>query len=93
MAKFDAIKDLRNRIANEMLQFLISNGNDYPVQPFVDMVALLRKVEIWWFENFEMSIAPEDFPPDLKLDEVTPGRVLYLQLFDQYGLRASRRCS
>ncbi|HHY0422925.1 TPA: hypothetical protein ACVU4V_004660 [Vibrio parahaemolyticus] len=44
------------------------------------MVALLRKIELWWFVNLEMAIDPEKFPPGLDLDHVSPGRVWGLQM-------------
>jgi len=86
LKKFEAIKNLRNRFAHDMMPFLAGDGSGYPAEPFGDMVELLRKIEIWWFENLEMAIAPEDFPDDLDLDEVTPGRVFSLQLLIRTAL-------
>jgi hypothetical protein len=86
LAKFETVKQVRNKFAHEMLEFLVGDPTDYPAQPFFDMVELLRKIEIWWFENLEMAIAPEEFPNDLNLDDVTPGRVLALQLLIKVAL-------
>lgn len=84
--RFDAIKTLRNRLAHEMMEFLAGDGTDYPAQPFEDMVQLLRKIEMWWFQHVEMAIDPEAFPEDLDLNEVIPGRVFSLRLLIKTAL-------
>jgi hypothetical protein len=84
--KFEHIKKCRNTLVHEMLTFA-SSGVDFDVQSvFDEMVSLLRKIEIWWFENLEMAIDPETYPPDLDLDEVVPGPVWSLQMLIDVAL-------
>ncbi len=83
---FERIKKCRNILAHEMLSFA-SSGVDFDVsEVFKEMVELLRKIEIWWFENLEMAIDPEAYPEDLDLEEVVPGPVWSLQMIIDIAL-------
>jgi hypothetical protein len=50
------------------------------------MIALLRKIEIWWIENLEMAINPEAYPENLDLEQVIPGPVWSLQMLIDVAL-------
>lgn len=77
---FERIKSHRNELTHELFKFA-SNGCDFDItQSFDGMIELLRKIELWWFVNFEMEINPESYPPDLNLDQVIPGRLWSLQM-------------
>jgi hypothetical protein len=86
LKKFEHIKRCRNTLAHEMLTFT-SSGVEFDVaEAFEEMISLLRKIEIWWFENFEMAIDPEAYPEDLDLDQVIPGPVWSLQMLIDVAL-------
>jgi hypothetical protein len=86
LEKFEYIKRCRNTLSHEMLTFA-SSGVDFDVaEAFEEMVSLLRKIEIWWFENFEMAIDPEAYPEDLDLEQVIPGPVWTLQMLIDVAL-------
>jgi len=87
--RFEVIKELRNKFAHEMMQFLAGDNSDYSLQPFKDMVHLLKKIEVWWIVNFEMATSPELYPEDLDIEEIMPGPVLSLQLLIQTALGSS----
>jgi len=71
---------------HEMLTFT-SSGVDFDVAAaFGEMVGLLRKIEIWWFENLEMAIDPETYPENLDLEEVIPVSVWRLQMLIDVAL-------
>lgn len=83
---FEYIKKCRNTLAHGMLKFA-SSGVDFDLQQvFNDLVNLIRKVELWWFENLEMSIDPEAYPEDLDINTVTPGAIWSLQLLIDVAL-------
>jgi len=83
---FERIKKCRNTLAHEMLSFA-SSGVDFDVsEVFKEMVELLRKIEIWWFENLEMAIDPESYPKDLDLEQVVLGPVWSLQMLIDIAL-------
>lgn len=86
LERFDHIKRCRNTLAHEMLTFA-SSGVDFDVaNAFEEMIGLLRKIEIWWFENLEMAIDPKAYPEDLDLDQVIPGPVWSLQMIIDVAL-------
>ena len=86
LESFEHIKRCRNTLAHEMLTFA-STGVDFDVaDAFEKMFGLLRKIEIWWFENLEMAINPDAYPTDLDLDQVTPGPVWSLQMLIDVAL-------
>lgn len=83
---FEHIKKCRNTLVHEMLTFA-SSGVDFDVgDAFNEMVGLLKKIEIWWFENLEMAIDPGAYPEDLDLNEVVPGPVWSLQMLIDVAL-------
>jgi len=86
LERFEHIKRCRNTLAHEMLTFA-SSGVDFDVaEAFEEMVGLLRKIEIWWFENLEMAIDPDAYPEDLDLEQVIPGPVWSLQMLIDVAL-------
>ena len=86
LERFEHIKKCRNTLAHEMLTFA-SSGVDFDVaEAFDEMIGLLRKIEIWWFENLETAIDPETYPEDLDLEQVIPGPVWSLQMLIDVAL-------
>ncbi len=86
LERLEYIKDCRNTLAHEMLIFA-SSGVDFDVAAaFEEMIGLLRKIEIWWFENLEMAIDPEAYPEDLDLDQVIPGPIWSIQILIDVAL-------
>ncbi len=86
LEKFEHIKRCRNTLAHEILTFA-SSGVDFDVaEAFEEMIGLLRKIEIWWFENLDMAIDPEAYPENLNLDQVIPGPVWSLQMLIDVAL-------
>ena len=83
---FEHIKRCRNTLAHEMLTFA-SSGVDFNVaEAFEEMISLLRKIELWWFENLEMAIDPEAYPENLDLEQVIPSPVWSLQMLIDVAL-------
>lgn len=88
LERFEYIKKCRNTLAHEMLTFA-SSGVDFEVAEAFDvLIGLLRKIEIWWFENLEVDIDPDAYPEDLDLDldQVIPGPVWSLQMLIDVAL-------
>lgn len=86
LEKFEHIKRCRNTLVHEMLAFT-SSGVDFDVAATLsEMIDLLRKIEIWWFENLDMAIDPDAYPGDLDLKQVTPGPVWGLQMLIDVAL-------
>ena len=86
MEKFEHIKKCRNTLTHEMLAFA-SSGVGFDVgEVFDEMVCLLRKIEIWWFEHFEMAVDPDSYPEDIDVQQVIPGPVWSLQMLIDVAL-------
>lgn len=84
--KFEEIKNCRNILSHEMLKF-VSEGIDYDLTKlFSEMIELMKKVELWWFKNVELEIAPEAYPKDLDPNEVMPGPIWGLQMIVDVAL-------
>lgn len=80
IAIFDSIRQHRNEVAHEPMEFLASSKRNFDSSKFRDLIALLAKIEKWWFVNFELSIDPDMLPEGANSDEVVPGPIWSLQL-------------
>jgi hypothetical protein len=60
VAVFDRVKRCRNAVAHKLFSTLGSEGlpPDFE-QCFSDMVALLRKIKVWWITNAEIPTNPD----------------------------------
>lgn len=88
LATFERVKRCRNTLAHELLSVLSSKGMpaDYE-QCFADMVALLRKIEVWWIVNVEIPTNP-DFDGSEEIDEagIMPGPIMAMRLLMDIAL-------
>lgn len=84
--RFEHIKRCRNTLAHEMLTFASSGVEFDVIEVLEEMIGILRKIEIWWFENLEMAIDPEAYSEDLDLEQVIPGPVWSLQMLIDVAL-------
>ena len=80
IAIFDSIRQHRNEVAHEPMEFLASAKRNFDSSKFRDLITLLTKIEKWWFVNFELSIDPDMLPEGANSDEVIPGPLWSLQL-------------
>lgn len=86
---FEKVKVCRNHLAHEMLNVLASV--ELPVEfdrTFNELVALLRKIEVWWIINFDLLANPDFDDRDVSPDDITPGPVAGLQLLLEVALGA-----
>ena len=86
LERFEYIKKCRNTLAHEMLMFASTGVNFDVAEAFDEMIRLLRKIEIWWFENLDMAIDPDAYPEDLDLEQVIPGPIWSLQMLIDIAL-------
>jgi hypothetical protein len=80
ISTFDSIRHHRNEVAHEPIEFLSSVERNFDWSKFQDLIALLTKIERWWFVNFELSIDPKMLPEGANPDEVISGPIWSLQL-------------
>lgn len=87
LATFKQIKACRNDIAHKMWE-MISKGT-YPdrfLECFEQLVALVRKIEVWWIVNVELEINPDFEGQDIDEDLIVPGPCMMLDMLRQVAL-------
>lgn len=81
---FERIKDCRNALAHRLFSALGSEGlpGDFN-HCFMDMLALLRKIEVWWITNIEI---PDFDGSEVDENGIVPGPVMSMQLLMDIAL-------
>jgi hypothetical protein len=76
-ARLLEIRDHRNQIAHELPYVLLNAKLEVNLGLLVEARNFIHKLDRWWFENFEMTINPEEFEGKT-IDEldVSTGRML-----------------
>lgn len=87
LRKFDRVKACRNTLAHRLFYLLGSEGlpADFE-QCFADIVALLRKIEVWWITNVEIPTNSDFDDTDVDEDGIVPGPVMGMQLLMEIAL-------
>ena len=82
LAIFEKLKLTRNQLAHELFAVVIGQVESGHEAQFADLVALLRKIGVWWVVNVEVPTNP-DFNGQEGIDEanIVPGTALVLQMF------------
>lgn len=89
---FERVKALRNKLAHELLPTIGSGGLPFDFDEcFHDMVALLRKIEVWWIMNVEVTVNPDYDGIDMDEDDVLPGSVMLIQILCDIALGDEER--
>ena len=84
---FDRIKACRNRLAHELLSIVASEGLPTDLgNHYVEMIALLGKIERWWTMNVEIPCNPDYDGREVREEDVTPGSLLIMQLLVDIAL-------
>ncbi len=92
IASFDRIKNCRNVLAHRLFATLSSEGLPSNFEKcFHEMVSLLRKVEVWWIKEVEITTDPDFDGQEIDEDDIQPGRVLGLQLLCDIALGDAER--
>jgi len=89
---FDRMKACRNTLAHNLFSTLGSEGlpPDFE-QCFTEMVALLRKIEVWWITNVEIPTNPDYDGSDIDEEGIVPGRLMGIQLLWDIALGDEER--
>lgn len=78
---FDHVKACRNMLAHKLLSTLGSEGLPPDFEQRVsEMVALLRKIEVWWITNVEIPTNPDFDERDVDAEGIVPSPIITLQL-------------
>ncbi len=89
---FDRVKACRNTLAHKLFSTLGSDGLPPDFEKcFHAMVAVLRKVEVWWITNVEIPTNPDYDGRDIDEDGIVPGSLMGIQLLCDIALGDEER--
>ena len=77
---FESIKAARNDLAHGLPALILGHAAFPHAERFQDLVALLRKIEVWWLVNVEIPSNPEFEGREINEAGIVPGPVLILQM-------------
>jgi len=77
---FEHIKDTRNSLAHELPSIVIEGANLQLPEKFLELLSLLRKIEVWWVANVEIPTNPDYGGEEIDEKGIVPGPVLMIQM-------------
>jgi hypothetical protein len=84
--EFEKIKQCRNELAHEFVNFLSTGPTIDPLPLFPTMIDLLSKIEKWWILNVEIPTDPDFNGKDIDEDGIIPGPIMTLRLLTDIAL-------
>jgi len=92
LSVFDRVKACRNTLAHKLFSTLGSEGLPLDFeQCFSEMVALLRKIEVWCIVNVEIPTNPDYDGEDIDEEKIVSGRLISMQLLWEIALGDDER--
>jgi len=84
--KYRTLTDARNNLAHEMLA-VISGQKEIDLQVlFEDLLALLRKIDVWWVVNLDLATDPDMADKEIDEKDITPGSMMIFQMLMDVAL-------
>lgn len=83
---FNEVKDCRNKLVHEIVNYITKESGVNPVPLFSKMVNLLDKIEKWWILNVEIDLNPELYGKEIDEKGILPGPVIMLRVLSDIAL-------
>jgi hypothetical protein len=80
LAVFEKLKETRNLLAHQLFAVVTGQVESGHQAEFDSLVALLRKIGVWWVVNVEIPTNPDFDGEEIDEEGIVPGSVLSLQL-------------
>lgn len=80
LATFEKLKITRNQLAHQLFAVVTGQVKSTHEAQFADLVALLRKIGVWWVVNVEIPTNPDFDGQEIDEAGIVPGAVLSLQM-------------
>ncbi|OLU09032.1 hypothetical protein [Achromobacter ruhlandii] len=80
LATFEQLKKTRNLLAHELFGIVTGQVESSHEVQFDALVALLRKIGVWWVINVEIPTNPDFDGKEIDEEGIVPGTVLTLQM-------------
>ena len=77
---FERIRTTRNLLAHELPAMVMGGKDFHHIERFQELVALLKKIEVWWVVNMEIPVNPDFDGKEIDEEGIVPGPVLMLQM-------------
>lgn len=77
---FKRIRTTRNLLAHELPAMVMGATNYQHTERFQELVALLKKIEVWWLVNMEIPANPDFDDQEIDEEGIVPGPVLMIQM-------------
>jgi len=84
--QFNEIKDCRNKLVHEIVNYITNKSSVNPVPLFPKMVNLLDKIEKWWILNVEIDLNPELYDKEIDEKGIVPGSIIMLRVLADIAL-------
>lgn len=83
LATFEVLKDTRNKLAHQLFAVVTGQVESAHEAQFDDLVALLRKISVWWVVNVEIPTNTDYDGREIDEAGIIPGAVLSLEMLIQ----------
>jgi hypothetical protein len=81
LAAFQRMRHCRNELAHRLPDLIGGKGIESNLTDcFVALLELLRKIEVWWIREFEMSINPDFDGVEVADDQIMPGSIVMVKI-------------
>lgn len=80
LVTFEKLKITRNQLAHQLFAVVTGQVESAHESQFADLVALLRKIGVWWVVNVEISTNPDFDGQEIDEAGIVPGSILSLQM-------------
>lgn len=77
---FEKLKSTRNQLAHQLFAVVTGQVGSAHETQFTELVALLRKIGVWWVVNVEIPTNPDFDGQEIDEAGIVPGAVLSLQM-------------
>jgi hypothetical protein len=77
---FESLKKIRNLLAHQLFNVVTGQVESEHTSQFQVLVALLRKIEVWWVVNVEIPTNPDYADEEIDHAGIVPGAILSLQM-------------
>jgi hypothetical protein len=83
LATFEKLRNTRNLLAHQLFAVVTGQVDSAHEAQFDSLVALLRKIGVWWVVNVEIPINPDFDGQEIDEEGIVPGAILSLQMLIQ----------
>lgn len=80
LTTFEKLKSTRNQLAHQLFAVVTGQVESAHESQFAELMALLRKIGVWWVVNIEIPTNPDYDGQEIDEDGIVPGPILSLQM-------------